>query len=163
GYPSFIRLQRAAALFRAWGHVPPVIRRLAAHAVRALGRSSVAASKASAMVATNGQLAHLYPVARQVLSKSQRRALLAETCAQPRSRQASAHWCVDVMTTRVPTATRCKPATVSPRTPESLRSPHPAARNATTRPLPSATSSVNYRTSRSPLFLSCPAAGSLKA
>jgi len=83
GYPSFTRLQRAAAFFRAWGHVPPVIRTLAAHAVRALGRSSVAASKTAAMVATNGQLAHLYPVTRQVLSKSQRHALLAETCAQP--------------------------------------------------------------------------------
>jgi len=83
GYPSFMRLQRAAAVFRAWGHMPPLVRTLAARGVRILGRSSVAATKAAAMVASNGQLAHLYPLTRQVLSTSQRRALLAEPWAGP--------------------------------------------------------------------------------
>jgi asparagine synthase (glutamine-hydrolysing) len=78
GYPSFARLERAAALFRAWGRVPPAVRTLTAHGVRRLGRSSVAATKTAAMLASNGQLAQLYPLTRQVLSKPQRQALLAE-------------------------------------------------------------------------------------
>jgi asparagine synthase (glutamine-hydrolysing) len=76
GYPSFARLERAAALFRAWGHVPPALRELTAHGVRRLGRSSVAATKTAAMLASNGQLAQLYPLTRQVLSRPQRQALL---------------------------------------------------------------------------------------
>ncbi|HYY90158.1 MAG TPA: asparagine synthase (glutamine-hydrolyzing) [Chloroflexota bacterium] len=78
GYPSFARLRRSATLFRAWGNVPPALRQVASHGVRVLGRSSVAASKAAAMAASDGRLAHLYPLLRQVLSLSQRQALLAQ-------------------------------------------------------------------------------------
>jgi asparagine synthase (glutamine-hydrolysing) len=83
GYPSFARLERSAALFRAWGHVPPIVRSLTADGVRRLGRSSVAATKTAAMLASNGQLAQLYPLTREVLSASQRAALLTHNGASP--------------------------------------------------------------------------------
>jgi len=76
GYPSFGRLSRTARLFRTWGRAPNSVRLLAANTVSALGRSSVGATKAAQMVASRGQLAHLYPVMRQVLSSSQRQTLL---------------------------------------------------------------------------------------
>jgi asparagine synthase (glutamine-hydrolysing) len=87
GYPTFARLARSAALFHAWGHVPARVRSLMAHGVRALGRSSVAATKTAAMLASDGQLAHLYPLTRQVLSRPQRQALLADTWAEPSAGQ----------------------------------------------------------------------------
>ena len=59
------------------------MRTLTAHGLRAFGRSSVAATKTAAMVASDGDLASLYPLTRQVLSDSQRRALLADAWAEP--------------------------------------------------------------------------------
>jgi asparagine synthase (glutamine-hydrolysing) len=56
---------------------------LAAHGVQALGRSSIAASKSAALVASDGRLASLYPPLRQVLSSQQRRALLTPEWALP--------------------------------------------------------------------------------
>jgi asparagine synthase (glutamine-hydrolysing) len=83
GYPSFGRLSRSAHLFRTWGRAPASVRLLAAHTVHALGRSSVGATKAAEMLASGGQLAHLYPVMRQVISPSQLQTLLMETWSQP--------------------------------------------------------------------------------
>jgi asparagine synthase (glutamine-hydrolysing) len=76
GYPTFARLQRSAAVLRAWGRTPTLARSMLAQAVRTIGRSSIAASKSAALVASDGQLANLYPPLRQVLSKAQVRALL---------------------------------------------------------------------------------------
>jgi asparagine synthase (glutamine-hydrolysing) len=77
GYPTFSRLRRVAPFLQAWGHSPRQLRRFAAHGVRMLGGSSIAASKSAALVASNGRLASLYPPLRQVLSPEQRHALLA--------------------------------------------------------------------------------------
>lgn len=77
GYPSFVRLGRLAPAFRLWGKAPAALRSAVARAVEALGRSSIPAAKAAAMLAGDGSLAALYPVTRQVLSLVQRRALLA--------------------------------------------------------------------------------------
>jgi asparagine synthase (glutamine-hydrolysing) len=83
GYPSFARLSRTAALFRTWGRAPQPIRDLAATTVNTLGRSSVAAGKAAAMLAGGGRLAELYPVTREVLSRAQRMRLLDDGWSLP--------------------------------------------------------------------------------
>jgi asparagine synthase (glutamine-hydrolysing) len=83
GYPSFRRLSRTANLFRTWGRAPGPVRALAAHTVQVLGRSSVGASKAAAMLASPGNLANLYPLTRQVLSPGQRQALLTQAWSRP--------------------------------------------------------------------------------
>jgi asparagine synthase (glutamine-hydrolysing) len=54
--------------------------------VQALGRSSTAARKSAALVASDGRLASLYPPLRQVLSPQQRRSLLAPEWALPAER-----------------------------------------------------------------------------
>jgi len=76
GYPSFRRLQRLVRLGNIWGRVPQSARQLASGAIRTLGRSSISAVKTAAMVESEGDLAALLPITRQVLSPSQRRALL---------------------------------------------------------------------------------------
>jgi asparagine synthase (glutamine-hydrolysing) len=76
GYPSFARLARADRLLRAWGRAPARVRTVAAHAVQALGGSSVRAGKLAAVLASDGDLATLLPLTRQVLSPEQRRDLL---------------------------------------------------------------------------------------
>jgi asparagine synthase (glutamine-hydrolysing) len=82
GYPSFGRLRRAAPVLRVWGKAPSRLRTLAARGVQALGRSSVAASKAAALVASDGRLANIYPPLRQVFLPEQRHALLAPCWAE---------------------------------------------------------------------------------
>jgi asparagine synthase (glutamine-hydrolysing) len=82
GYPSFSRLSRTAHLFRTWGHAPQPVRTLAARTIQTLGRSSVAASKASAMIASGGTLADLYPVTRRILSSEQRTSLLSDAWSE---------------------------------------------------------------------------------
>jgi asparagine synthase (glutamine-hydrolysing) len=76
GYPSFSRLTRVVDLTRLWGRTPDGVRTFAAHAVRALGRSSVQASKAAAVLATDGSLSSMFPLTRQLLSDEQRLALV---------------------------------------------------------------------------------------
>jgi asparagine synthase (glutamine-hydrolysing) len=77
GYPTFSRLRQTAPLFGVWGRTPNRLRVLAARGVEVFGRSSIAATKSAAMVASDGHLASLYPPLRQVLSRNQRRELLA--------------------------------------------------------------------------------------
>jgi asparagine synthase (glutamine-hydrolysing) len=79
GYPSFARLSRSARLLRAWGRLPYHVRALTAASLRAVGPSSVAAVKLAATLATNGELANVFPVTRQVLSRAQREAMLEAT------------------------------------------------------------------------------------
>ncbi len=78
GYPSFTRLARAASCLGLWGHAPAALRSLAAKAVAALAGSSVSAGKVAALVESDGTLATVFPVMRQVLSLPQRRAVLTE-------------------------------------------------------------------------------------
>jgi asparagine synthase (glutamine-hydrolysing) len=78
GYPSFSRLARIRDAARFWGRSPAILRSAAATAIRAAGRSSVAATKAAAAIATDGSLAAMFPLTRQVLSVEQRQALLEQ-------------------------------------------------------------------------------------
>ena len=76
GYPSFARLARVADLTRMWGKSPDVLRTAAAGAVRALGGSSVQAAKAAAVVESDGSVASMFPLTRQLFSVEQRSALV---------------------------------------------------------------------------------------
>jgi asparagine synthase (glutamine-hydrolysing) len=79
GYPSFARLSKIADLARIWGKSPDALRSLAATAVRALGRSSVQASKAAAVLESDGSVSAMFPLTRRLLSVEQRLSLLDET------------------------------------------------------------------------------------
>jgi len=78
GYPSFTRLSRVGDLSRIWGRSPAKLRAAAAGAVRTFGGSSVSVSKAAAVLESDGTIASMFPLLRQVLSVEQRRALLEE-------------------------------------------------------------------------------------
>ncbi|MBX7223619.1 MAG: asparagine synthase (glutamine-hydrolyzing), partial [Blastocatellia bacterium] len=77
GYPSFTRLEKIAGPLKVWGNAPGFVRSLAAKTVQTLGRSSVQAAKAAAMMESEGTLAEAYLLLRQVLSTEQRTRLLA--------------------------------------------------------------------------------------
>jgi asparagine synthase (glutamine-hydrolysing) len=79
GYPSFRRLERLLPAAQRWGRSPVAVRRAAAGMVRALGGKSVAASKAAAVVESDGALADLWPVTRQMFSTPERHALMPGT------------------------------------------------------------------------------------
>jgi asparagine synthase (glutamine-hydrolysing) len=78
GYPSFARLERTAPYLKLWGRVPPTLRMVAARTVGALGGTSVATAKTASILESDGSIASVYPSLRQVLSTTQRRALLSE-------------------------------------------------------------------------------------
>ena len=78
GYPSFERLSKVADLTRVWGRSPAALRSLAAGAMRSLGRSSVQATKAAALIESDGTVSSMFPVTRQLLSLSQRQTLLED-------------------------------------------------------------------------------------
>ena len=77
GYPSFDRLTRVTDVARLWAKSPEAMRSVAAGAVRTLGRSSVRASKAAAVLESDGTLSSMFPLTRQLLSVEQRAALVA--------------------------------------------------------------------------------------
>ncbi len=76
GYPSFDRLSRVADVARIWGRSPSALRSLTASAVRAIGGSSVQASKTAAVVESDGSLSSMFPLMRQLLSEEQRTDLI---------------------------------------------------------------------------------------
>lgn len=78
GYPSSRRLGWMAGGLRMWGRAPLAVRTLAGKGMRAIGGSSLKVRKAAELVESDGTLSALFPVMRQVLSVSQRRALLKE-------------------------------------------------------------------------------------
>ncbi|MGC4080849.1 MAG: asparagine synthase C-terminal domain-containing protein [Vicinamibacterales bacterium] len=78
GYPSFARLMRIAEVSRLWGRAPHALRRFAASAMRVVGGGSVAATKAAALVESDGEISSMWPVTRQVLSLEQRTALASD-------------------------------------------------------------------------------------
>ena len=77
GYPSFNRLPTLASAGAVWGLAPDTIRSLIARAARGLGGGSVAGEKVAAALASDGSLAALYPLMRQLLSRDQRLQLVA--------------------------------------------------------------------------------------
>lgn len=78
GYPSFKRLKRAMTYLKHFGSAPKSVRNFAASSVRTLGGSSVRAAKTAAMIGSDGTLASVFPITRQVLSTDQRYSLLNE-------------------------------------------------------------------------------------
>jgi asparagine synthase (glutamine-hydrolysing) len=77
GYPSFSRLPRAAEMGKLWGRSSDQVRGLAGRALRLVGGTSVAATKAAAAVESDGSLAALYPLTRQLFTSEQRLSLVA--------------------------------------------------------------------------------------
>ena len=80
GYPSFRRLSDFKNFFKFWGHMPGALRSLTGRTIQAFASSSIAGTKTAAMLASRGTVAEMYPLLRQVLSHSQRRALVKD-CA----------------------------------------------------------------------------------
>lgn len=78
GYPAFSRLGKAGRYLRLWGNLPGVLRSQLSHAATYLRGPSIAAAKTAALLASDGQLASVYPLMRQVLSPEQRRTLLSD-------------------------------------------------------------------------------------
>ncbi len=78
GYSSFARLARASRYLQLWGGVPSGLRTFAARAVKTLGGGSVVVSKTASILESDGTVASVFPPLRQVLSHSQRRAILTE-------------------------------------------------------------------------------------
>lgn len=78
GYPSFARFSRLNGYMRLWKRAPDAMRSLAAKTVRAIGGASVSNVKSAAIVESDGSLASVFPLMRQVLSPAQRRALMIE-------------------------------------------------------------------------------------
>jgi asparagine synthase (glutamine-hydrolysing) len=78
GYPSFRRVDRAGEWLRLWQHVPASWRAAAADAARLIEGASIPAAKLAALVGSDGTLPAVLPLMRQVLSLSQRRALLTD-------------------------------------------------------------------------------------
>ncbi len=76
GYPSFRRLGRAGAPLRAWGTLPAALRRRAGAAAGVLTAPWPWSAKAARMAATDGTLAAVFPIVRQLFGPAERRALL---------------------------------------------------------------------------------------
>jgi len=77
GYPSFLRIEKALKYLAPLRRLPPSARNAAARMVELAGGGSIQAAKAASMIGGDGSLASMYPVVRQVLSKSKRRSLLS--------------------------------------------------------------------------------------
>ena len=78
GYPSFSRLSRLWPAARRMSQSPAGVRQAAASMLRRASRGGVAAEKAAAVLETDGSLAEIWPLTRQVLSARQRHDLLNE-------------------------------------------------------------------------------------
>jgi asparagine synthase (glutamine-hydrolysing) len=78
GYPSFRRLSRLSPAARRWGAAPAAMRRAAAGLVRAAGGGRVATEKAAAALESDGSLAQLWPVTRQLFPARQRASLVGD-------------------------------------------------------------------------------------
>ncbi len=82
GYPSFARLGKLKRYLRLWGNLPAALRQTVGQTTEFLRGASIAAAKTSALLASDGQLATIYPLIRQVLSPAQRQSLLTEQFLQ---------------------------------------------------------------------------------
>ncbi len=82
GYPSFARLAASARWLRVWGRAPRPIKGLLANGIKTAGRSSIAATKRAALVASDGDLASLYAPLRQVVLPEHRTSMLQPAWAE---------------------------------------------------------------------------------
>jgi len=85
GYPSFLRLERAIKYLRLLKHLPSSARNTLARVIELAGGRSIQAAKAASLIGSDGSLASIYPVVRQVLSTSKRHSLLSgrwKQCSQ---------------------------------------------------------------------------------
>ena len=78
GYPSFRRVPRAQSAFSRWGRLPDPLREAAAVAIRR-GAPSVAGRKLASAVASDGSVAELWPITRQVFGTHERQRLLGRS------------------------------------------------------------------------------------
>ena len=81
GYASFGRLGRMAPAAAHLGLAPRAVRRAAATLVRAAGGGGVAAEKAAAVLDSEGSLAEMWPVTRQLFSSQARHDMLSARIA----------------------------------------------------------------------------------
>jgi asparagine synthase (glutamine-hydrolysing) len=77
GYPSFRRIQRLWPAARRWSRSPIALRKAAAGVLRRSGGGRVATDKAAAVLESDGSLAQMWPVTRQLFSVRDRARLLA--------------------------------------------------------------------------------------
>lgn len=82
GYPSFARLGKLKRYLRLWGNLPAALRHTLGNTTQFLRGPSIAAAKTSALLSSDGQLASVYPLIRQVLSPAQRHLLLTDQFLQ---------------------------------------------------------------------------------
>jgi asparagine synthase (glutamine-hydrolysing) len=82
GYPSFKLLTKTSRYLRLMNHVPLKMRNLGARAAELFSKNSIRLAKATTLLNSDGSLAEMYPIIRQVLSPSQRRLLLSERWRQ---------------------------------------------------------------------------------
>jgi asparagine synthase (glutamine-hydrolysing) len=78
GYASFRRLAKLAGPAPMLRSAPLQIRRAAASAVRMTGRGSVASEKAAAVLESQGSIAEMWPITRQLFSAAARSELLSD-------------------------------------------------------------------------------------
>jgi asparagine synthase (glutamine-hydrolysing) len=78
GYPSFRRLSRAVPLLSQWARLPEPVRTAAAGLVRGGAPASVGADKIASALGSDGSVADLWPVTRQVFGAAERARLLRE-------------------------------------------------------------------------------------
>ena len=76
GYPSFGRLERLSGYATALRQSPGAARHVAAAAVKLMGRSSVASSKAAALLETDGSFPDAFPILRQLFTPAERASLV---------------------------------------------------------------------------------------
>jgi asparagine synthase (glutamine-hydrolysing) len=77
GYPSFQRLERLSGYGPALRQSPGAAKHLAAAAVKWVGGSSVASSKAAALMETDGSVPEAFPILRQMFAPDERARLLS--------------------------------------------------------------------------------------
>jgi asparagine synthase (glutamine-hydrolysing) len=77
GYPSFLRLEKSIKYMRRFKRFPASARNKASRIVELAIGKSIQAAKLASLINSDGSLASMYPIFRQVLSQSKRRSLLS--------------------------------------------------------------------------------------
>jgi asparagine synthase (glutamine-hydrolysing) len=77
GYPSFNRLKKMSPYLNLWARSPMPLRELTARTVKALAGDTLSAAKAASIIESDGSIASVYPLLRQVLTRGQRHSLLS--------------------------------------------------------------------------------------
>jgi asparagine synthase (glutamine-hydrolysing) len=76
GYPSFDRVPRVMPAMRYWKRSPDLVRRAAAGVVRSIGGGAVTATKLASVMESEGTVASVWPVTRQIFADADRRRLV---------------------------------------------------------------------------------------